>query len=161
MSTGERALRHLQLSARAAGLAPLGTPPFVILFINSICNLKCEHCFVWSRLNKRDDLTFDEIKALSMDLGPVENLNLSGGEPFMREEFAEVCLQFIDQNGTKLIYVPTNGYYLDKTIKAVSRTLEDRRLDMFTIELSLDGMPEFHNHFRGNPRSFEKVARSR
>ena len=57
------------------------------LFINSICNMKCEHCFYWQNLNRRDDLTFDEIVRLSEDLGPVENLNLSGGEPFLRREF--------------------------------------------------------------------------
>ena len=49
--------------------------------------MKCEHCFYWKQLNQRDDLTFQEIVALSQDLGPIENLNLSGGEPFLRREF--------------------------------------------------------------------------
>ena len=64
------------------------SPPFLILFINSLCNMKCEHCFYWQQLNQRDDLTFEEIVALSEELGPIENLNLSGGEPFLRKEFA-------------------------------------------------------------------------
>lgn len=157
MSIARRALRHTQLSLRATGWPELGTPPFLIFFINSICNLKCEHCFVWSRLNQKDDLSFDEIVALSRDLGPIENLNLSGGEPFMRPDFAEICLQFVRRNGAKQIYVPSNGYYTDKTIRAIEKVLECPDVELFAVEISLDGMPAFHDAFRGNPRSFAKA----
>ena len=152
-----RAVRHARLSLRASGLPELGTPPFLILFINSICNLKCEHCFYWQRLNQRDDLSFEEIVALSEDLDAIENLNLSGGEPFMRPEFAEICLQFVRRNGARQIYVPTNGYYTKKTLDALEKILLEPSLQLFACEISLDGMPAFHNHFRGNPRSFEKA----
>ena len=94
------------------------SPPFLILFINSICNQKCEHCFYWRNLNRRDDLTKDEIFALSRSLGRIENLNLSGGEPFLRPEFGEICRQFIRHNGARQIYVPTNGSFTDKTVDA-------------------------------------------
>ena len=153
----ERALRHTRLSMRASSVTELGTPPFLILFINSICNLKCEHCFVWDRLNKHDDLTFEEIVALSEDLGPLENLNLSGGEPFMRPDFAEVCQQFIAQNGVRQIYVPTNGYYTEKTLAQLEKLSACPDFDLLALEFSLDGMPSFHNAFRGNPRSFQKA----
>ena len=157
MSLVRRMTRHARLSLRANGLPEIGTPPFLILFINSICNLKCEHCFYWESLNKKTDLSFEEMVALSEDLGPIENLNLSGGEPFMRPEFAEICLQFIRKNKVKQIYVPTNGYYTEKTITALEKILEDETLQLFACEISLDGMPEFHNKFRGNPHSFEKA----
>jgi len=150
-----RATRHARLSARAEGLSAVGTPPFLIFFINSICNLKCEHCFVWDRLNKRDDLSFEEIVALSEDMGPIENLNLSGGEPFMREDLAAVCDQFIRQNSVRQIYIPTNGYYTDRTVEATRAVLRNADLDLLVLEFSLDGMPEFHDRFRGNPRSFK------
>ena len=65
-----RIRRHVRLSRRARARPEGTTPPFLILFINSICNLKCEHCFYWRNLNRRDDLTFDEIVALSRELGP-------------------------------------------------------------------------------------------
>ncbi len=133
------------------------TPPFMIVFINSICNLTCEHCFYWQNLNKRDDLTFEEFEKLSLELGEFENLNLSGGEPFIRKDFAEVCELFIKNNGVKNIYVPTNGYFTDRTEKALRKVLEHESLELFVCELSLDGMPEYHNEFRGNPRSFEKA----
>jgi MoaA/NifB/PqqE/SkfB family radical SAM enzyme len=156
----QRAARHARLSLAASAMPAPETPPFVIFFINSICNLKCDHCFVWDRLNKRDDLTFEEIVAVSEDMGPIEVLNLSGGEPFMRADFAEICNQFIEQNGVKQIYVPTNGYYTEKTLEATEKLLTNPKLELFALEFSLDGMPTFHNKFRHNPRSFQMAMQT-
>ena len=98
-------LRRIARHARLTSLAYRDTPSpvFLVLFINSICNMKCEHCFYWRNLNQRDDLTFEEIVALSASLGPIENLSLSGGEPFLRREFADICRAFIRTNGVKQI----------------------------------------------------------
>ena len=60
----KRTIRHAKLSWRAQDYGAAETPPFLILFINSICNLICEHCFYWKNLNQRDDLTLEEMLAL-------------------------------------------------------------------------------------------------
>jgi len=135
----------------------VSTPRFLVLFINSICNMKCEHCFYWTSLNKKDDLTKEELFALSKSLGPVENLNLSGGEPFLRKEFSDICRQFITHNGVRQIYVPTNGYFTERTVRQVTQTLQEPSLELFVVELSLDGMPEFHDTFRVAKNSFRKA----
>jgi len=153
-----RTLRHLRISWKnlAAGGPP--SPPFLILFITSICNLTCEHCFYWRSLNGKDDLTAEEIFALSRQLGRVENLNLGGGEPFLRNEFAEICRAFIRNNQVRQIYCPTSGYFTEKTIRYLTNILENEPdLQLFGVELSLDGMPDYHNKFRGNNRSFQKA----
>ena len=155
MNVIHRVVRHARIMRKNHG--ELQSPPFLVLFINSICNMKCEHCFYWTHLNKRDDLSRDEIFELSRSLGPIENLNLSGGEPFLRKEFAEICRQFIDHNRVRQIYVPTNGWYTDKIVKAVGEVLEAKELDLFAVELSLDGMAEFHDTFRVAPGSFAKA----
>ncbi|MEO8159171.1 MAG: radical SAM protein [Betaproteobacteria bacterium] len=147
----------MRLSHIAAAPVAGSTPPFLVLFINSICNLTCDHCFYWRDLNQRNDLSFDEIRKLSEDLGPIDNLNLSGGEPFIRKEFAEIVKTFIRNNGVKQVYVPTNGYFTERTEKALRSVLEDKDLMLFACEISLDGMPEYHNKFRGNDKSFEKA----
>lgn len=152
-----RVRRHIRLTLQATGPEPVETPPFLILFVNSICNLTCEHCFYWRNLNRRDDLTLDEIRTLSRELGPVENLNLSGGEPFLRKEFADICLQFIEHNQTRQIYVPTNGYFAARTVASLERVLENKDLWFFVCELSLDGMPAYHDKFRGSDKSFAKA----
>jgi MoaA/NifB/PqqE/SkfB family radical SAM enzyme len=107
-------------------------------------------------LNSKDDLTLDEIVDLSRSLGRIENLNLSGGEPFLRPEFSEICRQFIRHNGVRQIYVPTNGTFLERTIRHVGEILKEKDLDLFVVEHSLDGMAEFHDRFRGQRGGFAK-----
>ncbi len=155
MKVLERITRHARITAKAYQELP--SPPFLILFINSICNQKCEHCFYWKNLNRKDDLTKEELFELSRSLGRVENLNLSGGEPFLRPDFAEVCRQFIRQNGVRQIYVPTNSYFKDRMVKAIRGTLEEPDLEYFVVEMSLDGLGEFHDRFRVSPGSFAKA----
>ena len=152
MNTAQRIKRHARITLKNYG--ELSSPPFLVLFINSVCNMKCDHCFYWRALNQKNDLTKEEIFELSRSLGKVENLNLSGGEPFIRKEFAEICRQFITHNGVRQIYVPTNGYFTAKTIKAIRSVLEKPELDLFVAELSLDGMPEFHDKFRVTKNAF-------
>jgi MoaA/NifB/PqqE/SkfB family radical SAM enzyme len=147
----------MRLQWQNLAIPDVPSPPFVILFINSICNMKCEHCFYWQNLNRPDDLTYEEIVQLSEQLGPIENLNLSGGEPFLRKEFGAICRQFIRHNGVKEIYVPTNGYFRDRTITQLRDTLSDPTLRLFAVELSLDGMAEFHDRFRDTKNSFQKA----
>jgi MoaA/NifB/PqqE/SkfB family radical SAM enzyme len=150
--------RHMRLTWQTYVGRP--SPPFLILFINSICNQKCEHCFYWRNLNQKDDLTKDELFALSCSLGRIENLNLSGGEPFLRPEFSEICREFIRRNGVREIYVPTNGTFTERMVKQISETLEEEKLRLFVVEFSLDGMPEFHDKFRGQKGGFEKAMQS-
>ena len=155
MNLAKRVTRHTRITLNGYQAAP--QPNFLVLFINSICNMKCEHCFYWTSLNKRDDLTKEEIFELSRSLGKLENLNLSGGEPFLRKEFAEICRQFIQHNDVRQIYVPTNGYFTDRTVAAVTGVLEETELDLFVCEISLDGMPEFHDNFRVAKNAFQKA----
>jgi MoaA/NifB/PqqE/SkfB family radical SAM enzyme len=157
MTVIDRIQRHAKLSIKALGHQERATPPFMIVFINSICNLTCEHCFYWRNLNQRDDLTFEEFRKLSLELGHFEQLNLSGGEPFIRSEFAEICGLFLENNAVKRIYVPTNGYFTEKTQNALRKVFQSKTLGGFVCELSLDGMPEYHDRFRGNPKSFAKA----
>jgi len=158
MNTVDRVLRHARITWR--NYQDLPSPPFLILFINSICNQKCEHCFYWRNLNRKDDLSKEELFALSNSLGRIENLNLSGGEPFLRPEFGEICRQFIQHNGVRQIYVPTNGYFTDRTVKQITETLKEKDLDLFVAEISLDGLGEFHNKFRGSPGAFDKAMQT-
>lgn len=154
VKVADRLMRHARIVAKNYQETP--SPPFLILFINSICNQKCEHCFYWRSLNSKDDLTKEELFRLSMSMGRIENLNLSGGEPFLRKEFAEICQQFIQHNQVRQIYVPTNGYFTDRIVEQVSRTLENKDLQLFVVELSLDGREQFHDEFRKSPGSFKR-----
>ena len=158
MNTWQRVERHIRLTRQTyAPERDPGTPPLLILFINSICNQTCEHCFYWRHLNQPDDLTVDELRGLSKSLGRVETLNLSGGEPFLRKEFGDICRMFIRNNGVRQIYVPTNGSFADRTASALEQVLAEPGLDLFAVEFSLDGTAEFHDAFRGMKDAFNRA----
>ena len=143
MGLAHRLSKHAKVNWKNLSIPAAPSPPFLILFINSICNMKCEHCFYWQQLNQKTDLTYEEIVALSEELGPIEHLNLSGGEPFLRKEFGAICRQFIKKNGVKEIYTPTNAYFKDRTVAAVREVLKEESLEILGVEISLDGMPQF------------------
>ncbi len=153
----KRINRHARLSLQAVSGINLRTPPFLILFVNSACNLKCGHCFYWNNLNKKDDLSFEEIITFARDYGTFENLNLSGGEPFIRGDVGEICRFFVRNNRVKQIYIPTNAYYPDKIEIHVLEILKEPALELLAVEISLDGMPEYHNRLRGNRQSFNNA----
>src|SRR3989338_8676327 len=156
----KRIKRHISLSIQAASGGRRQPPPFLILFINSVCNLKCGHCFYWGSLNKNDDFTFDEVIAFAREYGKFENLNLSGGEPFLRKELGEICRFFITHNRVKQIYIPTNAYFTDKMQQQLEEILKEPALQLLVIEISLDGMAEYHNRLRGDGKSFEQAMES-
>lgn len=152
MNGVQRLRRHLRLVRQARTASP--TPPFLVLFVNSVCNMKCDHCFYWRSLNDKQDLTQEEICALSRSLGRVEILNLSGGEPFIRRDVAEICREFVRFNGVREIYVPTNGYFTERTVDAVHGMLAEPGLALLAIELSLDGLAAYHDEFRRTRNAF-------
>lgn len=80
-----------------------------------------------------------------------------GGEPFLRDEFGAICRQFIRANGVRQIYVPSNGWFTERTIAAVTEVLKEPELDLLVVELSLDGMAKFHDTFRVAPGSLKKA----
>ena len=150
-------LRHARITWSNIGISKVPKPHFLILFITSVCNLRCQHCFYWRDLNRKDDLTLEEIFALSDELGRIDNLNLSGGEPFLRKEMAEICRYFINNNHVEQIYVPTNGYFMDKTVRTVNEVLKETSLKLFAVEISLDGTAEYHNRIRGSKSCFQRA----
>jgi MoaA/NifB/PqqE/SkfB family radical SAM enzyme len=153
-----RLVRHLRLTA--ANYVRPATPPFLVLFVTSVCNQRCSHCFVWQRLNQPDDLTREEYLGLSRSLGRVEHLSLTGGEPFLAPHLAEVAWAFIRNNGTREIYIPTNAFFPNRVIEAVRGILRERALKSLVIEISLEGGAAYHDRFRGVPGSFANALRT-
>lgn len=59
--------------------------------INNVCNLNCKHCRV-SEKNDKKQLSLKQAKELLAQLlyTGTTKLNLSGGEPFMRDDLFEI-----------------------------------------------------------------------
>lgn len=130
----------------------------LIFFVTSRCNSNCSHCFNRSNLNNQaKDLSLEEIGQLSKNLPEIENLLLSGGEPFLRPDLPELINIFKINNHIKTISIPTNGILTEKIMETCGRILEIKGFASVSINLSLDGLAKIHDQIRGVEGNFEKV----
>jgi MoaA/NifB/PqqE/SkfB family radical SAM enzyme len=136
------------------------TPIQLIHFVTSKCNAKCGHCFFWSKLNTKDELSLDEINRVTKTLQDLVILNISGGEPFLRPDFAEVIKTYYKNTLMKEVTIPTNGTFTEKTRKDCLDILENcPELDL-NIVLSLDGIPKIHDEIRQVKDCFGKAVQT-
>ncbi|MGD8760485.1 MAG: glycosyltransferase, partial [Anaerolineales bacterium] len=133
------------------------SPRILTLFVTSRCNARCGHCFYADRMNHFDDLTYREIEALSEQIGKLDKLFISGGEPFLRKDLPEVCRLFIKNNGVGSISIPTNGLLPEVTRNQLERILEISDGRPVTIGFSADGLAQTHDRMRGVPGCFQKL----
>jgi Fe-coproporphyrin III synthase len=132
----------------------------VFLFVTSTCNSVCRTCFYWDELNKGQDLTFDQLQRLSETAPEFHKLWISGGEPFLRKDLAEVIELFYQNNGMRHVNLPTNGL-LPKKVEAVISQLLSRCPELvIDLNFSLDGLANTHDTIRGVPNNFEKTLES-
>ncbi len=129
----------------------------LFLFVTSRCNSLCRTCFYFDKLNSPDDLTTPQMERISASAPPFRKLWLSGGEPFLREELAEIVAMFVGRNGVRNVNLPTNGLLPEKIFRSVDRMLElcpDVSID---LNFSLDGLANTHDAIRGVPNNFKKT----
>src|SRR5690242_17606211 len=129
----------------------------LFLFVTSRCNSLCRTCFYFDKLNSRDDLTFDEIARISETAGPFRKLWLSGGEPFLRDELAEIVGMFARRNRVGNVNLPTNGLLPDRMWPALDRMIELCPETSIDLNFTIDGLAATHDSIRGVPRGSDKT----
>ena len=92
-----KALQFVQLIRSSKREKRLGT---VILFVTSRCNAYCQTCFYHAELNHPGDMTFAQIEKVSRTMPPISDLWLSGGEPTLRKDVADVIDLFPIEEAT-------------------------------------------------------------
>ena len=70
----------------------------------------------------KNNLTLEEIEKVFKRLGPVYFFNVSGGEPFMRPDLAEIIRLACVHLKPSLVHIPTNSIspkFIDKTTRKI------------------------------------------
>ncbi|HOP36398.1 MAG TPA: radical SAM protein, partial [Syntrophales bacterium] len=129
--------------------------PVVVWNMTRRCNLRCVHCYASAKdLDYGNELSTDEGKALISDLAaygcPV--ILLSGGEPLARKDLAELA-RFAVGQGLRVV-ISTNGTLITK-----EKASEFRKIGLSYVGVSLDGMKEIHDRFRGREGAFDDALR--
>ncbi len=125
--------------------------PVVVWNVTKRCNLHCEHCYAAADTAVADgELSTAEGKALLDDLAdygaPV--VLFSGGEPLVREDLDELIEHATDR-GLRAV-LSTNG-----TLITAERARELKRAGLKYAGVSVDGLPERNDAFRGREGAFD------
>ena len=94
--------------------------PYLRLSITDLCNFRCNYCLPDGCIDHHhnDALTIDEIRRLVAafaDLG-VSKIRLTGGEPTLRKDFADIVTVIRQNPLIKKLAMTTNGYRMDKRV---------------------------------------------
>ncbi len=127
--------------------------PVVVWNVGQRCNLKCVHCYSQSQdRSYPDELTTAEGKRLIEDLADFGSpvILFSGGEPLLRADLLDLAERAIDR-GLRAV-ISTNGTLIDKRMAG-----RLKKIGLSYVGVSLDGMRETHDRFRGVKGAFESA----
>ena len=129
-------------------------PLSVLWDITYRCNMKCPHCLIdYSKNPEEMNLNDVEVVLQKLRNAGVFTINFSGGEPLLREDFTEI-IEMASSMGFGL-RISTNGLLLNED---TIRSFIDNML--FCVQVSVDGMKETHDSFRGLRGSFKKAIQA-
>lgn len=119
------------------------------------CNSRCLTCNIWKK-GGEEELTQAEWQKIFLSLGRSSYwVTLSGGEPFLRKDLANIVENLCQICQPKIMTIPTNGLLSEKIVVDVKKMVENNPKTRFIINLSLDGVGEKHDEIRGVKGNFK------
>lgn len=125
--------------------------PVVVWNVTRQCNLKCVHCYAHAKAGiQANELSTAQGKQVIDDLAAmgVPVLLFSGGEPLMRKDLPELA-GYAVKKGMRAV-ISTNGTLINQE---TARVLKD--IGLSYVGISLDGMREINDQFRGVKGAFD------
>ena len=160
----ERFYEQLVKYLRWTGLAldkQAAEPVYIVFFVTSSCNARCRHCFVPSLRPTGVPLSAAEIERLSHTLGScMHTLVLTGGEPFLREDFAEICMSFLKNADLTTLRIATNGSLPERIAEWATRLTSWTGRTRIIVGLSLDGKRDLHDSIRRSSGLYDRAITS-
>ncbi len=136
-------------------------PSYFIYFPTNRCNLSCSHCFYHDSLNKRfNELSLAEIDSFTKTMDPLLNLVLTGGEPYLKHDIAQIVRIFYENTKVPILTIPSNGWYLEKMNRQIRNMMNWCPELILNQLISIDGLQEDHDKIRGVNGSFKKALNS-
>jgi len=136
-------------------------PEQVTFFVTPRCNARCKHCFVKATLRDSDEdvLTSREIEKISRTMGHFTYLLIGGGEPFLRDDLAEIARIFYRNNRVSNVAISTNGSLPQVAVKTVKEILRGFTNNL-TVNVSFDAIADAHDEIRQSPGIFNKAVQT-
>ena len=130
--------------------------PVIVWNMTRRCNLKCVHCYARSEdISYDNELNHKQSLAMIDDLAEfgVPVLLFSGGEPLVHPRLVEYA-QYAVNKGMRAV-ISTNGTLItEEKAKAL------KEIGLSYVGISLDGLEETHDKFRGVKGSYKKAMKA-
>lgn len=109
------------------------------------CNARCTMCNRYKEPSKpEDEITIDTIRKLPK----MYFTNITGGEPFIREDLADIVRELYKLSDR--IVISTNGFFTDRIISLA------KEYPKVGIRISIEGLEETNNEIRGLENGFQR-----
>ncbi len=113
------------------------------------CPMRCQMCNIWQNpTNPKEELKASDLRSLPK----LKFINLTGGEPFVREDIEEIveeCYRHTDR-----IVISTSGYFEDRVIALAEK------FPNIGIRISIEGLSQKNDELRGRQGGFDRGLRT-
>lgn len=116
------------------------------LILTYRCDSRCSMCYIWK--NPTDPANEIDIETLRKLPANFDYLNITGGEPTLRKDLAEICDLLYTK--TKKLEISTNGLHVDKIIPIVEKYPDIK------IRISIEGEGRVNDEIRGEKDGYKK-----
>jgi radical SAM protein with 4Fe4S-binding SPASM domain len=121
-------------------------PTDACIILTYRCQMRCQMCNIWKNpTDKEKEITARELEILP---GGFEFINLTGGEPFLREDLADI-IQVLSPKAKRIV-VSTSGYHYDKILAIVPR------FENLGVRVSIEGLSQKNDELRGRDGGFDR-----
>ncbi|MDJ0973625.1 MAG: radical SAM protein [Planctomycetota bacterium] len=160
MSRARTLAASFGLGARVLATRVRATRPFKItLMLTERCDCRCEACFIWQK-PKGKEMTPEEIAGFLSAAPSLSWINLTGGEPFLRNDIPEVVEAIVGAlPRVTVLDFPTTGQRTEAILEGCAR-ITQLNIPRFFVTCSIEGPPELHDQLRGRPGAFERLMRT-
>lgn len=117
------------------------------------CNARCGMCDSW-RLKPGREMTAEQVRQVFRKIGRLDVVRLTGGEPFLRGDFAEIARAVWEESRPAVVHITTNGSFPEETARFAETFPRPSRLQFM---ISLDGLPDEHDANRGADVTFARA----
>ena len=120
-------------------------PTDMCIILTYRCQMRCTMCNIWKNPTARDkEITLEEIKRLPS----VKFINLTGGEPFLRDDIEEVVR--ICFTKAPRVVISTSGWMEDRIIALA------KKFPKIGIRISIEGLSRKNDELRGQAGGFDR-----
>lgn len=144
-------------------------PMTITYSVTAACQSRCKTCqigamFCQNPTRPQKDLKLDEIEKIFKSMKPVYFFNMSGGEPFMRDDLPEIVELACKYLKPRVVHTPTNAILSEKIIKNTEKIIQIvRKYDPsvpVTVKPSIDGVGDKHDEIRGVKGNFKCLLKT-